>query len=79
LSPWLRDDKPLIDFDGLQPDDASHPETPRAFMNDEEEAAYRAYIRAWYHLNHGDDVRRDVADAGFEEGGTGDDDDDIYG
>ena len=27
----------------------------------------------------GDDVRRDVADAGFEEGGTGDDDDDIYG
>merc|ERR1712225_66154 len=27
---------------------------PRAFMNDEEEAAYRAYIRAWYHLNHGD-------------------------
>lgn len=48
-------------------------------MNDEEEAAYRAYIRAWYHLNHGDDVRRDVADAGFEEGGAGDDDDDIYG
>ena len=33
----------------------------------------------WYHLNHGDDVRRDVADAGFEEGGAGDDDDDIYG
>ena len=59
--------------------DASHPETPRAFMNDEEEAAFRAYMRAWYQLNHGDDVRRDVADAGFEEGGAGDDDDDIYG
>ncbi len=45
----------------------------------EEEAAFRAYMRAWYQLNHGDDVRRDVADAGFEEGGAGDDDDDIYG
>ena len=36
MSPWLRDDKPLIDFDGLQPDDAAPPaENPWAHLDGE--------------------------------------------
>ena len=35
-SPWLRDDKPLIDFDGLQSDDAAPPaENPWAHLDGE--------------------------------------------